>query len=122
MVPLLVSEPVTAVEQLLAGQPVIGYVTGLPADQKVRHDVPVTLSSPSVFVFHRIRFNSMQAWKQRPRTFFLRLCVALLLSLLTVVLLLRAAGKIPFVCLSIYLSKVHRKCPYTFSGRYVSQR
>lgn len=39
MVPLLVCEPVSAVEQLLSRQPVVGYVTGLPADQVVRHDV-----------------------------------------------------------------------------------
>lgn len=50
MASLLVSEPVSAVEQLLSGQPVIGYVTGLAADQEVRHDVQVTLSSPSVCV------------------------------------------------------------------------
>lgn len=38
-VSLLVREPVSSVEQLLSGQPVVGDVAGLPADQIVRHDV-----------------------------------------------------------------------------------
>lgn len=114
MAPLLVCQPVTAVEQLLAGQPVIGYVTGLPADQKVRHDVRVTLSSPSVFVFHRIRFNSMlsqcvnvetHAGLEAATENFLpspvRCSPSQPANRPTVVLLFRAAGKIPFVCLSI---------------------
>ena len=48
-VSLLVREPVSSVEQLLSRQPVVGDVTGLPADQIVRHDVQVPLISASVF-------------------------------------------------------------------------
>lgn len=48
-VSLLVREPVSSVEQLLSRQPVVGGVTGLPADQVVRHDVQVPLISASVF-------------------------------------------------------------------------
>lgn len=48
-VSLLVREPVSSVEQLLSRQPVVGNVTGLPADQVVRHDVQVPLISASVF-------------------------------------------------------------------------
>lgn len=43
MVSLLVCEPVSSVEQLLSGQPVVRDVTRLPADQVVRHGVPITL-------------------------------------------------------------------------------
>lgn len=45
---LLVREPVSSVEQLLSGQPVVGDVAGLPADQVVRHAVRTALTGPSV--------------------------------------------------------------------------
>lgn len=41
LVSLLVCEPVSSVEQLLSRQPILGDVTGLPADQVVRHDVRI---------------------------------------------------------------------------------
>lgn len=46
VVSLLVCEPVSAVEELLSRQPVVGDVTGLPADQVVRHDVQITPTGP----------------------------------------------------------------------------